>query len=206
MAIPQIEEYDLGSPALSVKNNVSWNIEPSRSLLLVHDMQDFFLAPLPTMLRNTLIKNCESLISWARSHSIPIVYTGQKGDMTPKERGLLYDFWGSGMSAEPVHTKIASALSPQPEDYVLKKWRYSAFFSSPLDEIFNRNQKDQIIICGVYAQIGILTTALDAYSRDIEVFLVQDGIADFSCAAHQNMLTYAASCCAAILPVKEVLK
>ncbi|MGQ5289599.1 isochorismatase family protein [Pectobacterium actinidiae] len=206
MAIPQIEEYDLGSPVLSVKNNVSWNIEPSRSLLLVHDMQDFFLAPLPTMLRNTLIKNCESLISWARSHAIPIVYTGQKGDMTPKERGLLYDFWGSGMSAEPVHTKIASALSPQPEDYVLKKWRYSAFFSSPLDEIFNRNQKDQIIICGVYAQIGILTTALDAYSRDIEVFLIQDGIADFSCAAHQNMLAYAASCCAAILPVKEVLK
>ncbi|RLM27273.1 phenazine antibiotic biosynthesis protein [Brenneria alni] len=205
MTIPAIEEYDLGSPELSVKNKVTWSIEPTRSLLLVHDMQDFFLNLLPQNLRNTLIKNCQNLIGWAREKSIPIVYTGQKGNMSSKERGLLYDFWGAGMSADPKHTKIAATLSPQPGDAVLKKWRYSAFFSSELADIFNTQRRDQMIICGVYAQIGILTTALDAYSRDIEVFLVQDGIADFSHAAHQHMLMYAASCCASVLPVEEVL-
>ena len=204
MSIPEIEDYDLGSPSLSISNKVSWRIEPARSLLLVHDMQNFFLNPLPNSLRNTLLENCNKLITWARENSVPVVYTGQKGSMTVKERGLLYDFWGSGMCAESAHTAIDPLLSPAPGDYVIKKWRYSAFFSSELANIFSEFNRDQIVICGVYAQIGILTTALDAYSRDIEVFLAQDAIADFSLAAHQRMLTYASSCCASILSVEEV--
>jgi isochorismate hydrolase len=205
MTIPIIEEYDIDTPELSISNKVNWNIEPASCLLLVHDMQNFFLNPLPTLLREKLLKNCKSLISWAREKEIPIVYTGQKGCMTSKERGLLYDFWGAGMSANPNHTAIASIISPQPEDSVLKKWRYSAFFSSELADIFTTHSRNQIIICGVYAQIGILTTAIEAYSRDIEVFLVRNGIADFSRTAHQHTLNYAASCCASILSVEEVL-
>ncbi|CAD5673268.1 isochorismatase family protein [Escherichia coli] len=204
MAIPEIEDYDLCSVVSLMPNKVNWSITPSRSLLLVHDMQNFFLNPLPELLRNTLLTNCAQLLAWARGQSIPVVYTGQKGSMNAKERGLLYDFWGVGMDADPVHTAITPLLSPQPGEPVLKKWRYSAFFSSELANIFSDQQRDQIIICGVYAQIGILTTALDAYSRDIEVFLVRDAIADFSQAAHQRMLTYAASCCASILSVGEV--
>lgn len=205
MSIPEIEDYTLGSLMLETPNEVDWHVTPSRSLLLVHDMQNFFLDPLPDLLRNTLIANCVKLTSWARENDIPVVYTGQKGSMTRKERGLLYDFWGVGMRADPIHTGITSLLSPLPGEPVLNKWRYSAFFSSSLADIFSSQHRDQIIICGVYAQIGILTTALDAYSRDIEVFLVKDAIADFSQKAHQQMLTYAASCCASILSVEEVL-
>ncbi|CAM3814836.1 isochorismatase family protein [Serratia silvae] len=205
MAIPNIEEYDLSSLETTISNKVDWRISPSRGLLLVHDMQNFFLNPLPGLLRNTLLENCAQLINWARENSIPVVYTGQKGSMNAKERGLLYDFWGAGMQADPIQTAITPLLAPQLGEPVLKKWRYSAFFSSELADIFTAQMRDQIIICGVYAQIGILTTALDAYSRDIEVFLVQDAIADFSQDAHQRMLAYAASCCASILSVEEVL-
>lgn len=205
MAIPDIEDYDLGSLASSLPNKVNWRITPVRSLLLVHDMQNFFLNPLPELLRHTLLANCAQLLAWARRYDVPVVYTGQKGSMSTKERGLLYDFWGAGMDADPLHTAITPLLSPLPGEPVLKKWRYSAFFSSELADIFSHQQRDQIIICGVYAQIGILTTALDAYSRDIEVFLARDAIADFSQAAHQRMLTYAASCCASILSVNEVV-
>ncbi|CAI1524249.1 isochorismatase family protein [Serratia fonticola] len=205
MAIPEIENYDLASLVLTEPNKVDWLISPSRGILLVHDMQNFFLNPLPELLRNTLLENCKRLINWARENSIPVVYTGQKGSMSAEERGLLYDFWGAGMQADPIHTAITPSLLPQLGEPVLKKWRYSAFFSSELADIFAAQKRDQIIICGVYAQIGILTTALDAYSRDIEVFLVQDAIADFSQDAHQRMLAYAASCCASILSVGEVL-
>jgi len=205
MAIPVIEDYNLASQSLSVPSKVDWRMEPSRSLLLVHDMQSFFLNPLPELLRQALLDNCEKLIAWARENSIPVVYTGQKGSMTVKERGLLFDFWGGGMIADPMHTQIAPALSPLSGEQVLEKWRYSAFFSSSLTDIFSDHNRDQIIICGVYAQIGILTTALDAYSRDIEVFLVKDAIADFSLSAHERMLNFAASCCASILSAEEVL-
>ncbi|WP_445364798.1 isochorismatase family protein [Microbulbifer sp. ANSA003] len=51
----------------------------------------------------------------------------------------------------------------------------------------------------------MLTTALDAYSRDIEVFLVQNAIADFSFAEHKQMLRYASKCCAYVLPADKVV-
>ena len=204
MGIPRIAEYDIERSGVNVNNIVHWEWEPSRSLLLVHDMQQFFLAPFPEKMKQALVNNCAALIDMARAHDIPIVYTGQKGSMTAKERGLLQDFWGKGMAAELEHTKIVHELSPHSRDYVLNKWRYSAFFSTSLDEILKDNARDQIIICGVYAHIGILTTALDAYSRDIKVFVVNDATADFNEKSHTDMLSYAAKCCAKIVSTRGI--
>lgn len=63
MAIPEIEDYDLCSVVSLMQNKVNWRITPSRSLLLVHDMQKFFLNPLPELLRNTLLTNCAQLLA-----------------------------------------------------------------------------------------------------------------------------------------------
>ncbi|MBU2849946.1 isochorismatase family protein [Acidithiobacillus ferrivorans] len=206
MSIPQIEDYLLQAPDLSATNIVNWEQEDGRSILLVHDMQKYFLNLFPPALRKKLIDNCQKLVSHARKYDIPVVYTAQCGDMTKKERGLLFDIWGKGMSSRTEHTAITGEIAPMAGDEVLPKWRYSAFHATSLDEIFRKKNRDQIIICGVFAHVGVLASAVDAYSRDIEVFLVQDGIADFSKQTHLQALNYAAECCAKVLPSREVCK
>jgi isochorismate hydrolase len=206
MGIPRIQDYALHAPELSAVNIVTWAQEDGRSLLLVHDMQKYFLDLLPQALRRSLVESCRKLVAYARAHDVPIFYTAQRGDMSPKERGLLYDIWGKGMSSTPAHTAIAEEIAPRPQDVVLTKWRYSAFYATALDEAFRKHGRDQIIICGIYAHIGVLASAIDAYSRDIQVFLVQDAIADFSIQAHAHALCCAAECCAKVLPVSEVCK
>ncbi len=206
MSIPEIENYSLNAPELSAVNVVKWEHESRRSVLLVHDMQRYFLKAFPLSLRTKLIEHCRELISYARAHGIPVVYTAQRGDMTDKERGLLFDIWGKGMSSAAEHTAIAEELAPQAGETVLAKWRYSAFHATSFDDIFREYKRDQIVICGVFAHIGILASAVDAYSRDIEVFLVQDAIADFSMEKHAQALHYAAECCARVLPTRELLK
>jgi isochorismate hydrolase len=204
MGIPQIENYTLRDPELRAVNVVAWQKHDDRSVLLVHDMQKYFLEMLPQPLRGELIDNCRQLVAHARERGIPIVYTAQRGDMSTAERGLLFDIWGRGMSSRSDHTGIADELALEPEDTVLAKWRYSAFHSTPLRETFKRHGRDQIIICGVYAHIGVLASAIDAYSNDIQVFLVQDAMADFSKQVHAQALAYAAECCAKVLSTREV--
>lgn len=204
MGIPHIENYTLRAPELSAVNVVAWQKSDHRSLLLVHDMQRYFLDLLPAPLRAELVDNCRQLVLHARARGIPIVYTAQRGDMTSTERGLLFDIWGKGMSSRPDHTRIVDDCAPRPEDTVLAKWRYSAFHATSLRDTFHRTQRDQVIICGVYAHIGVLASAIDAYSSDIQVFLVQDAIADFSKQAHTQALAFAAECCARVLSTGEV--
>ncbi|MER0578093.1 isochorismatase family protein, partial [Pseudomonas aeruginosa] len=66
--------------------------------------------------------------------------------------------------------------------------------------------RDQLVLCGVYAHVGVLISTVDAYSNDIQPFLVADAIADFSEAHHRMALEYAASRCAMVVTTDEVLE
>lgn len=65
--------------------------------------------------------------------------------------------------------------------------------------------RDQLVICGVYAHVGVLMTAVDAFTHDIETFLVADAIADFDDESHWMALEYAARRCAVLTVAGEVL-
>ncbi|MEI1299413.1 phenazine biosynthesis protein PhzD, partial [Pseudomonas aeruginosa] len=84
-------------------------------------------------------------------------------------------------------------------------WRYSAFFHSDLLQRMRAAGRDQLVLCGVYAHVGVLISTVDAYSNDIQPFLVADAIADFSEAHHRMALEYAASRCAMVVTTDEVL-
>ena len=71
--------------------------------------------------------------------------------------------------------------------------RYSAFKKTNLLEILNEQGRDQLIICGIYAHIGCLLTACEAFMDGIEPFFVADAVADFSLEHHKQALEYASN-------------
>lgn len=203
--IPPIEPYALPTRESLPANTADWAPDADRAALLVHDMQRFFLAPLPAdTLRRALTGNVARLRADCAAREVPVAYTAQPGGMTPEERGLLADFWGPGMSPEPEHREIADGLAPAPGDQIFTKWRYSAFHRSGLLEWLRATGRDQLIICGVYAHVGVLMTAVDAFSHGIQPFLVADATADFSEGHHRSALEYAAGRCAMVLTGSDV--
>ncbi|TKH52619.1 isochorismatase family protein, partial [Bacillus cereus] len=123
-------------------------------------------------------------------------YTAQPGGQTLEQRGLLQDFWGDGIPAGPDKKKIVDELTPDEDDIFITKWRYSAFKKTNLLEILNEQGRDQLIICGIYAHIGCLLTACEAFMDGIEPFFVADAVADFSLEHHKQALEYASNRCA----------
>ncbi|NDZ80055.1 isochorismatase family protein [Streptomyces sp. SID10853] len=203
--IPSIEPYPMPTSAELPANTARWTADPERAVLLVHDMQRYFLKPLPDTLRDELIRNTAALRDRCAALGVPVAYTAQPGGMTDDQRGLLADFWGPGMRTAPADRAVVEPLAPVPGDWVFTKWRYSAFFRSDLLKHMRQAGRDQLIICGVYAHVGVLMSAVDAFTNDIQAFLVADAVADFSADRHRQAVEYAASRCAMTVTAKEVL-
>ncbi|WP_199425895.1 isochorismatase [Thermaerobacillus caldiproteolyticus] len=198
MAIPAIPAYPMPVSSDLPKNKVSWTPDPKRAALLIHDMQNYFLDAFPSNMSPfiELVRNIQRLKKECKEMGIPVIYSAQPGGQTLEQRGLLQDFWGNGIADDPYQKGIIDELAPDSKDIVLTKWRYSAFKKTNLLEILKGHGRDQLIICGVYAHIGCLLTASDAFMQDIQVFFVADAVADFSLEHHKMALNYAASRCA----------
>ncbi len=204
-SIPSIQHYALPDAGSLPENTVSWRIDPARALLLIHDMQNYFLAPLPLSMRQTLTHNVAWLRARCTQRGIPVAYTAHSGRMTDKERGLLHDFWGPGMETTPADRDIASDIKPAAGDWLFTKWRYSAFFRTALHQRMLDSGRDQLILCGVYAHIGVMMSAVDAFSNDIQPFFIANGVADFSERHHHQSLEYVAQRCGKVLTTEEAL-
>lgn len=206
MAIPAINPYRLPTPEDLPPNVANWVPKKERAVLLIHDMQNYFMQPFPTELRNEIVQNIVNLRAACKRAGVPIAYSAQPGSMTEKQRGLLRDFWGPGMKLAPEDRDVLAELKPEASDWTVTKWRYSAFFNNDLLQQIRTSGRDQLILCGVYAHIGVLTTAIEAYSNDIEVFLVPDAIGDFKEEYHNYALQYASRTCATIVMNREVIR
>ncbi|QLY33568.1 isochorismatase family protein [Nocardia huaxiensis] len=204
-ALPEIIDYPLPTNHELPPNVADWTVAPDRAVLLIHDMQQYFLRSLPEGLRERLVTNIAELRKRCDELGIRIAYTQQPGAMSAADRGLLQAFWGPGMRGDGADREVIADLRPADGDWVFTKWRYSAFVRSDLLERMRHAGRDQLIVCGVYAHIGVLTTAVDAFSNDIQTFLVADAVADFSAEHHRIALDIAARKCAVVTTCAEVL-
>ncbi|MFI5842158.1 isochorismatase family protein [Catenuloplanes sp. NPDC051500] len=206
MSIPPIPPYPMPGRHDVPPGGVGWRPDPARAALLIHDAQRYFLRPFPADASpgRELRRHLGLLRDTADATGMPVFYSVQRGDMTRPERGLLHDFWGTGMRAIPEDRDVVPEAAPRPHHRTVVKWRYSAFHRTPLAELLAAAGRDQLIVCGVYAHLGCLITAYDSFSRDIETFLVADATADFTAGHHRTALHTAAASCAVVLDTADI--
>jgi nicotinamidase-related amidase len=70
--------------------------------------------------------------------------------------------------------EFAPPLKPLPEDYVLTKRRYSAFFSTDLDLLLRDNEVDTVFLVGTKTNVCIRATAQDAFQRNYHVIVPRE--------------------------------
>src|SRR5690242_15616248 len=79
VGIPQVSPYAMPGANNLPENTASWTVDPRRAVLLIHDMQRYFLRPFPPgsapaadLLRNTTLPRARCV-----ELGIPVAYTAQ---------------------------------------------------------------------------------------------------------------------------------
>ena len=72
-----------------------------------------------------------------------------------------------------------------PADLIVTKHQWGAFHGTDLDLNLRRRGRDTIVLGGLATNIGVESTARDAWERGYRLLLVEDAMATFSAAAHE---------------------
>ncbi|MER6583001.1 isochorismatase family protein [Nonomuraea sp. NPDC001023] len=205
--VSEIEPYPMPDAAELPPAAVTWTPDPRRAVLLLVDLQHACLdlfppgeAPL-----TDLVRNVTALRELCARLGVPVAYAAQPGLLTGEQQGLARDFWRRSDRLEPARRGFPEPMAPGPGDWIFTRRRYSAFHETTLLWWLRESGRDQLLIAGVYAHIGVLTTALDAFTHDIQPYVVADAVADLTAADHRQALGYVAGRCGVTLTTKQLL-
>ena len=147
--------------------------------LIINDMENDFVDEKGALRVDTAIDCVEpikKLKAKMKKEGAPVIYvcdTHFKGD---KE----FEKWGSHTVDGTWGAAVIDELAPDENDFVIKKWRYSAFFATPLDMLLRQLQVDTIVLTGVLTDVCIQHTAADAYFRGFKTVVPRSCTATIS--------------------------
>lgn len=190
---------------------MSATVDPTRTALLIVDLQNDFLHPDGAYARGGL-KNADIAALPARIKRLADALRARGGCVISTHFTLV-----PGRGGEPIISPHLLQIRPflrkgdfapgswghalvdelAPADMSIEKVAYSAFYMTRLDWLLRKCGIDRLIIGGIVTNGGVASTVRDAHVRDIEVTVLEDGCAAFSREMHETSL-------AALRPVAEV--
>jgi nicotinamidase-related amidase len=163
----------LDAPPFAVQDEV--RVDPARTALVVIDMQNDFVARGGSLLvpdAAATIPAIRRLLELARTNGMRVVYsqdTHRRGD--PE-----WDVWPEHCRKGSWGWEIVAELAPAPDETVLPKVRFDAFYGTPLDDLLRLWGVDTLVVCGTGANCCVHYTAASAALRWYGVVIPRDAI------------------------------
>ncbi|ROL60139.1 cysteine hydrolase [Bacteroidetes/Chlorobi group bacterium MS-B_bin-24] len=183
-------------------------LNPSKSALLVIDMQKFFLDPeSPTFTCGGLaiIDNLKSLIDAYRRKGLPVIFTCHVHDPKGIDSGIM-KWWWEGMCIEnSPESKVIDEIAPREEEKIIYKHRYSAFYNTDLETYLRGLKVEDLVVTGIMTNMCCESTARDAYYRDYRVFFLADATGSINEEMHIASLLNLALGFAYVTHTQEIL-
>ena len=179
-------------------------IEPKQTAMLFFDTLNVYLHPDDPKSRGEveasgIIGRFVRLNRICRDAGLTIVYAQadhrvDHRDFVPliADRGPTIAAGGPGLTRAPIHgsgmenEQIIPELAPRPEDYLVKKHRWSSFFQTHLELSLRTAGINTIILAGGSTEVGVASTAYSARDRDFNQIMIsdactsgQEGVVDF---------------------------
>lgn len=155
-----------------------------RTALIMIDMQRAYLeaeSPVCIPGAKETVPACAELIRACRERGIPVVFVARcyRDDGSDVEHPRLEGWLKAGRPVSVSAQGILSGQFPEefgvkPDDYIVVKPRFSAFFGTELDTLLRRLGVDSLLMAGTTTPNCIRTTAYDAIALEYNVAVAFD--------------------------------
>jgi nicotinamidase-related amidase len=88
-------------------------------------------------------------------------------------------------SLPPNWPELTPEIGPEPGDLIITKHQWGAFYGTELDLQLRRRDIRTIVLGGIATNIGVESTARDAYERGYAQVFVEDAMSSMSAEAHE---------------------
>jgi len=200
--------------AIKPYNEHKMKLNPKKAALLVIDMQNDFInkgSMVYTPMAETIVPNLKRLISTCRKAKISIIYTAHVHQDPKIDGGMTAQWWPElrdkkVLVAGSKGAEIHSAIAPKPNEKVIYKHRYSAFYNTDLEIVLRGLGVTDLIISGVMTNICCESTTRDAFFRDFRIFFLADGTGSGDDDLHLGTLRALAYAFAYVTTVHEIMR
>lgn len=154
-------------------------LRPASAALVVVDMINEFCKPGGKMVLpgyEVVIPQQKALIAAAKAAGMPVVFvidSHRKGMRRDREFNKRMPHGEENTWA----VQVVDEIAPGPDDFIVIKHRYSAFFQTDLDLVLKDMMVDQIIVCGVVTNICVRSTVHDGFFLGYDVIVPFDACA-----------------------------
>ena len=190
-------------------------IDPASTALVIVDVQNDFASPhgvcgvigddisaVPAMVTRLI-----GLIESARKASVLTVYLRTIYDQPVLSPALAEQYERRRYPNSICLTGTAGAefvegIRPRdvPNEIVVTKHRYSAFWGSSIDLVLRSNGIRTLVLAGIATEVCVESTARDAFFQDYQVVLADDCMSSFSDERHAATLTVVARSFGVVAP------
>ena len=175
----------------------SSRFDPDRTAVVVVDMQKGFCHPDGSLYAppsGDAIAPVSTLVSRAREAGAHVVFTRDVHPPDQFEDAHYYDEferWGEHVVEGTWETALVEELTVEPDDLVVEKHTYDAFYQTQLEGWLRAHGVDDLLVCGTLANVCVLHTAGSAGLRDFRPVLVEDALGYLEAAQKEYALEHA---------------
>ena len=166
-------------------------LEPRRTAVVVIDLQKGIVGfPGNPHSAQSVIANTVALLDAARSTGAQpiLVHVGRSPDGGDGLQVVCDQPMRAAASLPPDWSELIPELNRQPNDLVILKRQWGAFYGTDLELQLRRRGLSTIILCGIATAFGVESTARDAYERGFEQVFAEDAMTSRTTESHTNAI------------------
>ncbi len=141
---------------------------------------------------DNIVINAKKVLEQARKINLPIIFVRVAGRVDGIDT---YEYCPTDENGNRVYSvrgtdsvEIVDELKPGPEEIIVEKQRFSAFYQTNMDLVLRRLKVQELIMLGVYTDSCFLTSVYDAFTRDYRISIIKDACGAGTEAAHKTSI------------------